>query len=134
MSTGAWSVWGFGESMGELVRVGSAVRNHGWRGGRTAHTRAKGRAKVLLDAWKGETFNGGMVATLTVKLGERSYPIRFGTDLAGEVRQAVDGWRAAGRKVAVLTDVNLARAQAGALRAMFGDAPMLSVEAGEGAK
>lgn len=96
--------------------------------------RGEERAKVLLDAWKRGTFNGGMVATLTVKLGERSYPIRFGTDLSGEVRQAVDGWRAAGRKVAVLTDANLVRAQAGALRAMFGEAPVLAVEAGEGAK
>jgi len=39
-----------------------------------------------------------------------------------------------GRRVAVLTDANFARAQAGALRAMFGAAPHLVVEPGEGSK
>lgn len=75
-----------------------------------------------------------MVETLTVNLGERSYPIRFGSDVTAEVRTAVDALVAAGRKVAVLTDSNLAKAQPGALKAMFGAAPMLVVEPGEGAK
>ena len=75
-----------------------------------------------------------MVETLTVNLGERSYPIRFGVDLSGEVRGEVAALRAAGRKVAVLTDGNLVRAQGPALTAMFGEAPTLAVEAGEGAK
>ena len=75
-----------------------------------------------------------MVETLTVNLGERSYPIRFGVDLTGEVRGEVAALRAAGRKLAVLTDGNLVRAQGPALTAMFGEAPTLAVEAGEGAK
>ncbi len=75
-----------------------------------------------------------MVDTLTVNLGERSYPIRFGADVTGEVRAAVDQLLAKGRKVAVLTDANVAGAQSGALSAMFGEAPVLAVEPGEGAK
>jgi len=75
-----------------------------------------------------------MVETLTVSLGERSYPIRFGTDLTAEVRAEVARFTAEGRKAAVLTDTNFARAQAGALRAMFGETPVLAVEPGEGSK
>ena len=75
-----------------------------------------------------------MVETLNVNLGERSYPIRFGADLAADVRAEVARLTAAGRRVAVLTDQNFARAQAGALKAMFGDAPTLAVEPGEGSK
>jgi len=75
-----------------------------------------------------------MVETLTVNLGERSYPIRIGADLSGEVRIEVARLTAAGRKVAVLSDTNVMRVQARALQAMFGAAPVLAVEAGEGAK
>lgn len=75
-----------------------------------------------------------MVESLTVNLGERSYPIRFGVDVTAAVRAEVERRTAAGLKVAVLTDVNLDRAQPAALRAMFGEAPVLAVEAGEGAK
>src|SRR5581483_3544959 len=75
-----------------------------------------------------------MVETLTVNLGERSYPIHFGADLAARVADEVARLAAAGRKVAVVTDVNVALAQAQAGRAMFGEAPLLAVEAGENAK
>ncbi len=75
-----------------------------------------------------------MSDSLTVNLGERSYPIRFGADFTAEVRAQVDGFVGAGRKVAVLTDDNVARALAGKLGAIFGAAPLLSVPAGEGSK
>ncbi len=75
-----------------------------------------------------------MIETLTVNLDARSYPIRFGADLAGEVRGEVARLTMAGRKVAVLTDANFVRAQGAALRAMLGDAPVLAVEPGEGSK
>ena len=75
-----------------------------------------------------------MVDTLSVNLGARSYAIRFGADLSAEVRGEVARLALAGRKSAVLTDQNFARAQAGALQAMFGDAPVLAVEPGEGTK
>ena len=75
-----------------------------------------------------------MVETLTVNLGARSYPIRFGADLSAEVRGEFMRLAAAGRKAAVLTDQNFARAHAGALTAMFGEAPVLAVEPGEGSK
>ena len=75
-----------------------------------------------------------MAETLTVSLGERSYPIRFGTDLSADVRAEVARLATAGRKVAVLTDTNFARAQADALRTMSGDGPVLALEPGEGSK
>ncbi|MSU65046.1 MAG: 3-dehydroquinate synthase [Opitutus sp.] len=75
-----------------------------------------------------------MPEALHVNLGERSYPISFGPDLSTEVRAEVARLAAAGRPVAVLTDQNLLGAQGGALRAMFGEAPVLAVEPGESTK
>jgi 3-dehydroquinate synthase len=75
-----------------------------------------------------------MAEDLIVNLGERSYPIRFGASLENEVRGAVEGLVKAGRKVAVLTDANFQSAQAKALRAMFGDAPVVIVAPGETTK
>lgn len=75
-----------------------------------------------------------MTETLKVNLGERSYPICFGADLSTEVRGEVARLAVAGRRVVVLTDANFAHAQASARRAMFGDAPALAVEPGEGTK
>ena len=118
----------------------------GRRGGAAPYARGRGvgrerrcarewwETKLVLDGLRARPFNRGMVETLTVNLGERSYPIRFGPDLAAEVRGDVTRLLAAGRKVAVLTDVNLVAAQGAALRTMFGEVPVLAVEAGEGAK
>ncbi len=75
-----------------------------------------------------------MVDTLSVQLGERTYPIRFGGDLTAEVAREVQRLQAAGAKVAVLTDANVRRHQADRLAAMFGGAPFCEVEAGEGTK
>jgi 3-dehydroquinate synthase len=75
-----------------------------------------------------------MVQSLTVNLGERSYPIHFGADVAPAVRAEVNALVAAGRKVAIVTDRNLARTQRDALHAMFGEQPMLVLEPGEETK
>jgi 3-dehydroquinate synthase len=75
-----------------------------------------------------------MAEDLTVNLGERSYPIRFGADLTAQVRAEVDRLTATGRKVVVLTDSHVFQAQRDAIRAMCGGAPTFAVEAGEGAK
>jgi len=75
-----------------------------------------------------------MVETLSVKLAERSYPIRFGTDLGAEIQTDIAGLTAAGRRIAVITDRNIVEAQAEALETMFGAAPLLAMEPGEGAK
>ena len=71
---------------------------------------------------------------LQVKLGERSYPIRFGADLSADVRAQVTRLTAAGRRAAVLTDQNFLAAQGASLRAMFGETPTLAVAPGEGSK
>ena len=76
----------------------------------------------------------GRMETLTISLGERSYPIIFGADLAGQVRAKVDELGLQGRKVAVLTDGTVAELQAKALSAMFGHAPTLVVPPGEESK
>jgi 3-dehydroquinate synthase len=75
-----------------------------------------------------------MAETLVVNLGERSYPIHFGADLAGAVGAEVARLAAGGRRVAVLTDANFVAAQAAALAGMFGGASVLVVDPGEGAK
>jgi len=81
----------------------------------------------LLNAWH-------MSAGLTVNLGERSYPISFGSDLTGEIRGKVAAFISAGRDVVVLTDQNLIDHQFGALHEMFPDLPMHIVAPGEATK
>jgi 3-dehydroquinate synthase len=75
-----------------------------------------------------------MVDQLKVSLGSRSYLLHFGEDLAGDVRAQVDTLVRAGRKVAALTDRNLAQAQGAALKRMLGEVPLLTVEPGEETK
>jgi 3-dehydroquinate synthase len=75
-----------------------------------------------------------MPDTLHVKLGERSYPIHFAVDLASDVRSVVSALASSSRKVAVITDQNVATIQADALRGLFGEAPTLIVPAGEESK
>ena len=80
------------------------------------------------------TFNPFMVENLTVNLGERSYPIHFGADVSAVVRAQVDALVAAGQKIVVVTDRNLATRQSEALRMMFGRQAMLVLEPGEETK
>ena len=75
-----------------------------------------------------------MVEHLTVNLGARSYPIHFGADLSSHIGTQTAAAAAAGRKAAVVTDANLARVQADALRAMFGATPVLVLPPGEETK
>ncbi|MFH1498624.1 MAG: 3-dehydroquinate synthase [Verrucomicrobiota bacterium] len=72
--------------------------------------------------------------SLTVALAERSYPIHFAADASGAIRSEIDALRAAGRKVAVVTDRNLAATQASALAMLAGEAPVLTLEPGEQTK
>ncbi len=75
-----------------------------------------------------------MVENLRVNLGERSYDIVFGTDLTDPMRAEIAAMHADGRKVAVLTDANVARAQPELFGAVFAAAPIHTLEPGEGAK
>ena len=75
-----------------------------------------------------------MVENLTVNLGERSYPLFFGADLAAQIKAQVRAFQDAGRRVAVLTDQNFSRLHGARLRDCFQDAPILAVEPGETAK
>jgi 3-dehydroquinate synthase len=75
-----------------------------------------------------------MPEALQVNLGDRSYPIHFGSELSAEVKGEVARLTQAGRKVAVVTDANLAASQGAALAAMFGAAPTLALTAGEATK
>lgn len=92
------------------------------------------RRELLLDAPQPLAFSAGMTEALNVNLGARSYAIRFGANLSAEVRDEVRRFADTGRRVAVLTDTSVARAQAERLRAMFGAAPILALEPGEGSK
>src|SRR3954466_7149254 len=75
-----------------------------------------------------------MVDSLNVNLGDRSYAIRFGADLADDIRGESNQLAGAGRRVAVLTDRNVAEQQGQSLKTLFGASPTLVVEAGEGSK
>ena len=75
-----------------------------------------------------------MVENLRVNLGERSYTLHFGQDLAAAVRTDVDAFVRAGRKVVVLTDRNVATKQKASIVAMVGEAPTLQFDPGEDTK
>jgi 3-dehydroquinate synthase len=75
-----------------------------------------------------------MSDTFMVNLGERSYPIVFGADLAPEVRAKVAELAKAGRKVAVVTDGHVVARQKAAIHSMFGEAPVWVAPPGEGTK
>lgn len=75
-----------------------------------------------------------MAELLTVNLGERSYPISFDSTVTPAVSATVKQLRDAGRKVAVLTDQNLARLQQTALDRMFSGVPQFVAAAGEASK
>ena len=79
-------------------------------------------------------FKHRMPEILTVHLGARSYPVQLGANLRVEVKALVGSLRAAGRKVAVLTDENLRGRQGETLRDLFADAPMLVLPPGEETK
>lgn len=92
------------------------------------------QSKLHLDLTGSPSFNRPMVESLTVNLSDRAYPIHFGTDLVSVVRQQVDKVTSNRRRVAIVTDSNIAHEQAGALLKMFGNQRVFAVEAGEGAK
>ncbi|MGC9452498.1 MAG: 3-dehydroquinate synthase [Oceanipulchritudo sp.] len=75
-----------------------------------------------------------VLESLDVSLGERSYPIRIGRDMAGELAGLVAANCAEGRKLAVITDANVAATQAAFIKATFGDLPVLALPAGESTK
>ena len=75
-----------------------------------------------------------MPDTLNVNLGDRSYSIQFAQDLTPEVRSLVAELKGASRKVAVITDRNVATVQATTLESLFSDAPTLIVPSGEESK
>jgi 3-dehydroquinate synthase len=75
-----------------------------------------------------------MPDTLLVNLGDRSYSIRFAEDLTPEVRSLVAELGAASRRIAVITDRNVATIQEATLRSLFAEAPTLIVPSGEESK
>jgi 3-dehydroquinate synthase len=75
-----------------------------------------------------------MIESLQVSLGNRSYPIYFGGQLAVAAGDAVDAFIAAGRKVVIITDETVAAAQAKALAEIVGGAKIQVIPAGETAK
>ncbi|HEY4988852.1 MAG TPA: 3-dehydroquinate synthase [Opitutaceae bacterium] len=75
-----------------------------------------------------------MPNTLHVNLGDRSYPILFAEDLTPEVRALVTELAGGSRRIAVITDRNVATIQASTLESLFADAPTLIVPSGEESK
>ncbi|MDD2764301.1 MAG: 3-dehydroquinate synthase [Opitutaceae bacterium] len=75
-----------------------------------------------------------MSASLTVNLNDRSYAIRIGSDLCAAVRSTVEALVAAGRRVAVVTDTNIANQQKRFLQVVAADIPKLALPPGEETK
>jgi 3-dehydroquinate synthase len=75
-----------------------------------------------------------MADIITVKLGDRGYPLLIGEDLTREMQAKLAEMARLGRKPAVITDSNVVVQQAALLKTIFGDAPTLVVPAGEGSK
>jgi 3-dehydroquinate synthase len=75
-----------------------------------------------------------MPDTLQVHLGDRSYPIHLGEDLTADVRALGASLRRSGRKLAVITDGNVAAIHAKEIKSMFGDAPVHVFPPGEASK
>ena len=75
-----------------------------------------------------------MAEMLTVQLADRSYPIHFAADLRQAVRAELEALGRAGRKVAVVTDSNVATLQKRAMEEMAAGAPMLVLPPGESTK
>jgi 3-dehydroquinate synthase len=75
-----------------------------------------------------------MPDTLQVSLGDRSYSILFAEDLTAEVRALVAELAGSARRIAVITDRNVATIQASTLGNLFAGAPTLVVPAGEESK
>ncbi len=75
-----------------------------------------------------------MPETLKVNLGDRSYPILLGEDLAAEVRALCAGLAGAGKRIAVITDGNVARVHAAVIQGLFAGAPLHVVAPGEESK
>jgi 3-dehydroquinate synthase len=75
-----------------------------------------------------------MPETLKVNLGDRSYPILLGEDLAAEVRALCAGLAREGKGFAVITDANVARVHAGAIQGLFAGAPLHVIAPGEESK
>ena len=72
--------------------------------------------------------------TTHVSLGERSYEIRVGLGLAGEIRGEVEAARRKNRPVAVVMDAGFAAAQPEFLAEAAGDVPSLELPSGENTK
>ena len=105
----------------------------GWVVNAAASAALTGRGEVASSA--------SMQSSLRVNLGERSYDLFFGSGILAGLREELVALGAAGRRVAVVTDANLVRDQAGALALLAGRAagdaeafPMLVLAAGEGTK
>ena len=77
-----------------------------------------------------------MSSTLTVNLADRSYPIHFGSDVASLTKPVLVALRAAGRRLAVVTDERVAAAHPALLAALTEHASgaVLVLPAGEGTK
>lgn len=75
-----------------------------------------------------------MEASLTVKLGERSYPIYFRNNAVSLVADKIAALKAEGRRVAVVTDRQVAERQNVAFAAMFAGLPCFAAAPGEESK
>ncbi len=75
-----------------------------------------------------------VVDTLTVALGDRSYPIYFGAGLGSRLADALAGEKAKGRRIALMTDENVQAALPALFEEALGGIPRHVIPAGESSK
>lgn len=75
-----------------------------------------------------------MAESLTVRLGEREYPILIDRETSASLESRLAEAKSRGRKIVILTDRNVAQHASIALKKALGDFPQCVVEPGETAK
>lgn len=79
-------------------------------------------------------FKANVLDQLNVDLGERSYPLFFGTDLRLNVAGALARWRTDGRQAVLVADREVALAHGSWMGEVFENVPCLEVSGGERSK
>lgn len=104
------------------------------RGELAAWSRAQGTVIDVTRTGPVEKRAVAAVETLQVQLGERSYPIVFGSGLEQRVADDVAAARAQGRRLVVVTDEHVRAAAPALFAGALAGLPVFAVKPGEGAK
>jgi len=89
---------------------------------------------ISIDAEVRCPFKANVLEQLNVELGDRSYPLIFGTDLRSVVAESVEQWQKDGRLLVLVVDRDVALAHAPWTDQILEGIPTLQVSGGEPSK